>query len=106
MHESCRNGNAAFGEPYGPQPMQWPGHCMGWATLVCKSLLVGVRIRRVRRLGELVLQFRRDRRVEVQPLGRDLLGEPFVVDFLTLAALIECCGRTIDHLLEGRIVLA
>src|ERR1700704_837331 len=59
------------------------------------ALLVGVRIRRVRRLGELVLQFRADRRVEVQPLRRDLLGKPFVIDLLALATRIERCGRSI-----------
>src|SRR5258708_10345329 len=41
------------------------GRAIAWAGT---ALLVGVGIRRVRRLGELVLQFRADRRVEVQPL--------------------------------------
>jgi len=51
-----------------------------------ESLFVGIRIRRVRRLGELVLLLRAHRRVEVQALRRDLLGEPLVVDLGALAA--------------------
>src|SRR5216110_2738629 len=45
-----------------------------------RDLLIRVRVRRVRRLGELVLELRADRHVEIQPLGRDLLREPLVVD--------------------------
>src|SRR6478672_8879366 len=101
MHESGRNGTPLSAKLSALNPCN--GRAIAWAR---QPLLVGVRIRRVRRLGELVLQLRRDRRVEVQALRRDLLGKPFVVDLLTLAAGIECGGRGIDYLLEGRVILA
>src|SRR5829696_2708491 len=57
-----------------------------------EGLTLLIRIRRIRRLGELVLQFGADRRVEVQSLGRDLLREPLVVDLLALAARVDRRG--------------
>src|SRR3954452_12239685 len=81
--------------------MQWLA--TAWAY---SPSLIGIRIRRVGRFCELVLQFRPNRYVEVQSLGRDLLREPFVVDLLAFAARIERGGGGIDRLLESRIVLA
>jgi hypothetical protein len=58
------------------------------------------------RPGHRMLQLRTDRRVEVQSLGRDFLREPFVIQLLTFRALVERGGSAIDHLLEGRVILA
>src|SRR3954464_2018688 len=62
-----------------------------WKMLWC--LFVRIRIRRVRRLGEFVLKLSADRGVQVQPLRRNLLREPLVVDLLALAAGVERRGR-------------
>ena len=43
-----------------------------------------------------MLQLRTDRRVEVQPLRRDLLHEPFVIERHAFAAGVERGGGTID----------
>src|ERR1700752_1722684 len=82
---------------------QW----LGYSTRGTVShRLVKIRIRRVGRAGKYAFQFRADRRVEIEPLGRDLLHEPFVVQLKPVGALVERRGGSIDHLLEGRIVLA
>src|SRR3954463_13375751 len=82
--------------------MQWPGHRVRRSS----HCLIGIRVRRVRRLGELVLQLRAHRGVQVQALGRDLLREPFLVQLLTFAALIDGGRRAIHDLFERRVILA
>src|SRR6516225_2549544 len=49
--------------------------------------LVGVGVRRIRRLGEFMLELRAHRHVEIKPLGGNLLHEPLVVDFLAVGSL-------------------
>src|SRR3954447_17621648 len=83
--------------------MQWPGHRISRRSSHC---LIRIRVRRVRRLGELVLQLRAHRRVQVQALGRSLLREPFLVHLLTFAALIGGGGCAIPPLFERRVILA
>src|SRR5436305_2870241 len=79
MHESSRNGTSVSAT-LRPSTHAMAGPLHGQGNSFYRPLLVGIRIRRIRRLGELVLQLRADRRVEVQSLRRDLLGEPFVID--------------------------
>src|ERR1700712_3646465 len=79
-----------------------PRSCNGRAIASARAIshrLIGVRIGGIGRLGEFVFQLAADRRVEVQSLGRDLLGEPLVVEFLALAALVQRGCRAVDHLL-------
>src|SRR5882757_9082781 len=77
--------------------MQCPGHLMSRQTL---HRLIRIGIGGIGGLGELALQLRADRRVEVQSLGRDLLHEPFVVQLLAIRALVERGSGAVDHLLE------
>src|ERR1700680_1197795 len=58
---------------------------------------VGRRIRRIRWLLEGPLHRRAHRDVQIDALGRDRLGEPFVVERRKLGALIEVCGRGIGN---------
>src|SRR5712692_8260879 len=82
--------------------MQWPGHCMSRGF----SHRVGVRVGRIRRLRKCLLLFRTDRHAQIQPLRRDLLHEPFLIQLGAFGALVERCRGGIDHLLEGRVILA
>src|SRR6478609_8339467 len=62
----------------GPSSHAMAGPLHGRRRTYLQKLLVGIRVRRVGGLGELVLQLCADRRVQVQALRRDLLGKPFV----------------------------
>src|SRR5437667_11851832 len=92
LHSLDRNGVTSSRDTMGPA-LQRLGQRMSRQP---SHRLVGIRVRGIRRLGELSLQLRADRRVEVQSLGRDLLREPLVVQLLALAALVERTGSAID----------
>src|SRR5450631_902024 len=97
------HGCAATSRSLRYRSMQRPGHYRAGKT---SHRPIGIRIGGIGRLGELPLQRRADWRVEVQSLGRYFLHEPFVIQLLTVGALIERRGGAVDHFLEGGIVLA
>src|SRR6202034_2347648 len=63
------------------------GRAIAWAADLHR--LVGIRIGRIRRLGEFVLQLRTERHIQVEPPRRNLLLEPFRIELGALAALVE-----------------
>src|SRR3954470_12370561 len=93
----------SLGRPLVFRLMQRPSHRMSRDV---SHSFIGIRVRRVGRLGELLLQLRTDRRVEIQSLWRNFLHEPLVIQLLAFAALIHGRGGAIDYLLERRVVLA
>src|ERR1700744_1568451 len=76
--------------------MAGPSHGARIPIVLDLHRLVGIRIGRIRRLGEFVLQLRTERHIQVEPPRRNLLLEPFRIELGALAALVERGGSAVD----------
>src|SRR5262245_61670068 len=76
------------------------GRCPGPAA----AASIRRRIAAVRGVADDLLERSTHRHVQIDVLGRDRLREPLVVDRVDLAAFVYGDHRTVDDLLEGRIV--
>src|SRR5262245_43503362 len=68
------------------------------------SVSIRRRIAAVRGIADDLLERSTHRHVQVDVLRRDRLHEPLVVDRVDLAALVDGDHRTVDDLLEARVV--